>query len=87
MWVVFDCSSEFQGRSLNKELLSGPDLTNQVVGVLSSFRENEIEVMADIEPMFYWVRVSEEHERFLKFLWWKDGKYENPVIDCAMNVQ
>ena len=32
--VVFDCSSEFQRRSLNKELLSGPDLTNQIVGVL-----------------------------------------------------
>ena len=36
--------------------------------------------------MFYQVRVSEEHRRFLKFLWWKDGKYENPVIDCEMNV-
>ena len=42
--------------------------------------------MADIESMFYQVRVSEEHRRFLKFLWWKDGKYENPVTDCEMNV-
>ena len=31
--VLYDCSSEFQGRGLNKELLSGPDLTNQIVGV------------------------------------------------------
>ena len=37
IWVVFDCSSEFQGRSLNKEILSRPDLTNQTVGVLSMF--------------------------------------------------
>ena len=29
--VVFDCSSEFKGRSLNKELMSRPDLTNQIV--------------------------------------------------------
>ena len=35
--VVLDCKSEFQGRSLNKELLSGHDLTNQIVGVLSRF--------------------------------------------------
>ena len=42
--------------------------------------------MTDIESMFYKVRVSEEHGRFLKFLWWKDGKYENPVIDCEINV-
>ena len=84
--MVFDCSSEFQRRSLNKELISGPDLTNQIVGVLSRSRENEIALMIDIEYMFYQVRVSEEHRRFLKFLWWKDGKYENPVIDCEMNV-
>ena len=31
--VVFDCSSDFRGRRLNKELLSGPDPTNQIVGV------------------------------------------------------
>ena len=33
--LVFDCSVEFQGRSINKELLSGPDLTNQIIGVLT----------------------------------------------------
>ena len=57
MRVVFDCSSEFQWRSLNKELLTGPDLTNQIVGVLSSFRENKIALMADIESLFYQVPV------------------------------
>ena len=35
--VVFDCSAEFEGGSINQELLSGPDLTNQVVGVLTRF--------------------------------------------------
>ena len=34
IWVLFDCSSEFQERSLNKELLSAPDLTKQIGGVL-----------------------------------------------------
>ena len=36
--VVFDCGAEFHGTSLNKELLPGPDLTNQLVGVLTRFR-------------------------------------------------
>ena len=67
--VVFDCSSEFQGRSLNQEPLCGHDPTNQIVGILSRFRENEIALMAHIESMFYQVQVSEEHRRFLKFLW------------------
>ena len=30
--VVFDYSADFDGRSMNKELLEGPDLTNQIVG-------------------------------------------------------
>ena len=51
--VVYDCSSEFQGRGLNKELLSGPYLTNQIVGVLSRFREHDVAFMVDIESMFY----------------------------------
>ena len=40
--VVFDCSVEFQERSINKELLSGPDLTNQIIGVLTRFREEKL---------------------------------------------
>ena len=47
--VVFDLSAECKGTSLNKELLSGPDLTNQVLGVLLRFREDHVRVMGDIE--------------------------------------
>ena len=47
--VVFDLSAECKGTSLNKELLSGPDLTNQVLGVLLRFREEHVRVMGDIE--------------------------------------
>ena len=35
--VVFDCSAEFDKRSLNKELLTGLDLTNQIVEVPTRF--------------------------------------------------
>ena len=38
--VVFDCSVEYKGRYLNKELLPGPGLTNQLIGVLLRFRRN-----------------------------------------------
>jgi len=31
--VVFDCSSKCNGKSLNDQLLSGPDLTNTLVAV------------------------------------------------------
>ena len=34
--VVFDCTCQYKGMSLNKELLQGPDMTNSLVGVLSN---------------------------------------------------
>ena len=37
--VIFDCSAEFEGRSINQELLSGPGLKNQVAGVLKCFKQ------------------------------------------------
>ena len=64
-------------RSLNNELMSGPDLTNQIIGVLIRFRQEPIAIMANIESMFYQVRVPEKHQNFLRFLWW-----ENNNLDC-----
>ena len=69
--VVSDCSAEFQGRFINKELLSGPDLTNQIIGVLTRFREEKIAFMTDVEAMYYQVQVPEDQLSFLKFLWWE----------------
>ena len=37
--VVFDLSADYKGRCINRELLSGPDLTNQIGCVLLRFRE------------------------------------------------
>lgn len=36
--IVFDCSAEFHGESLNRHLLQGPDLINSLTGVLCRFR-------------------------------------------------
>ena len=50
---VFDCSTEYAGRSINKELMAGPDLTNQIVGTLIRFGQERIAFVADIEEMFF----------------------------------
>ena len=71
--VVFDCSSEYRGRSINKELLAGPDLTNQIVGTLIKFRRDKVSFVADIEKVFFQVYMSNEHQCLLHFLWWQDG--------------
>ncbi|XP_028407542.1 uncharacterized protein LOC114530160 [Dendronephthya gigantea] len=68
--VVFDCSSQYKGESLNQYLLQGPDLTNKLIGVLTRFRQESVAFTTDIEAMFYQVKVSKEYRDFLRFLWW-----------------
>ena len=58
--VVFDLRAEFQGTSINKSLLPGPDLTNQIVGVLLRFREEPMAVIGDIEAMYHQVKIPVE---------------------------
>ena len=66
--VVFDCSAKYRGSSLNDQLLEGPDLTNTLVGVLTRFRQEQVAFMADIEAMFYQVRVCPGDCDYLRFL-------------------
>ena len=47
--LVFDCSSKYNDQSLNSELMSGPDLTNLLLGVLIRFRQYKVAFMGDIE--------------------------------------
>ena len=61
--VFFDCSAEFDGVSVNKIFLSGPDLTNQIVGILVKFREDYVAIIADIEAVFYHVFVANQHRK------------------------
>ena len=46
--VVFDAVAKFDGISLNDRLYQGPDLTNNLVGVLIRFREEQTEFTADV---------------------------------------
>ena len=84
--VVFDCSAEYAGRSINKEILVGPDLTNQIIGILIRYRQGKVALVADIEKTFFQVLVSKEHRSLLHFLWWQDGNLSKKLIDHEICV-
>ncbi|XP_069979453.1 uncharacterized protein [Penaeus vannamei] len=84
--VVYDLKAKFNGTSLNDHLLQGPDLTNPLIGVLMRFRHGHYAVTADIEEMFYQVKVPLEDRDVFRFLWWSDGDINKPVSDYRMNV-
>ena len=81
-----DAAAEYGGVSLNKSLLTGPDLLNSLVGVLMRFRVDEVAIAADIEAMFHQVRVSSEDADSLRFLWKEDITSDDPPDVCQMLV-
>ena len=84
--VVFDCAASFQGTSLNKQLLQGPDNTNSMIGVLFRFRPHSVAVVGDICNMFHQVRVDPIDQTALSFLWWTDGDPNMPVKVYQLTV-
>ena len=50
--VIYDCSAEYQGFSLNSKLLQGPDYVNNLVGVITRFRKDKVAISCDIQEMF-----------------------------------
>ena len=75
---MFDCAAKYKGRSLNEELLQGPDLNNTLVVVLLRFRHDKIAIVADIEAMFHQVKVEPKDCNALRFLWWNENLDQEP---------
>ena len=71
--MVFDCSAGCNGRSINKELASDPEMTSQLVGILIRLCQKQVAVIGDMESRFYQIWVFEEHRSLLRFLWRKEG--------------
>ncbi|KAF4514163.1 UNVERIFIED_CONTAM: hypothetical protein B566_EDAN019286 [Ephemera danica] len=68
--IVFDCAARYRNTSLNDELLVGPNLNNDLAGVLLRFRSGPVATSADIEEMFLRVRLPERDRWAFSFLWW-----------------
>ena len=83
---MFDCSAVCDGQSLNQPLLQGPDLTNNLTGVLCRFRQERIAFMCDIQAMFHQVKVDVEHRNLLRFLWWDDPEMKRDLVEFRRTV-
>ncbi|XP_076069318.1 uncharacterized protein LOC143041373 [Oratosquilla oratoria] len=82
--VVFDCAARVNDLSLNDLLRQGPDISNLLLGVLLRFRLGLYACTADIETMYYQVKVPEDDRDYLRFLWWKDGHIGSDIVKLRM---
>ena len=69
---VLNGASNFHGTSLNKSLLVGLDLLQNLNFVLLRFRQHKYAISADIEGMFLQVGVLARDQTSLRFLWRED---------------
>ncbi|XP_043230776.1 uncharacterized protein LOC122386061 [Amphibalanus amphitrite] len=69
--VVFDAAATHLGVSLNSELMKGPDMLQNLVGILLRFREEQTAMVADIKKMFHQIRIRQEDQPALSF-WWRN---------------
>ena len=84
--AVFDSSAKYEGICLNSVLLTGPDLTNNLLGILMRFRKEPVAIIGDVQKMFYSFYVQESHRDFLRFLWYKDNDPSQNLIEYRMRV-
>ena len=76
--VIFECSAEFERRSI-KSIASFWTILDK-----SSywFLQKQLAFMADVESMYYQLMVPNNERAFLKFLWWNNtGFYD--VCTCT----
>ena len=82
--MVLDCSAGFQGKSINRELLPELDLTNQIIGIMTRFRDEKRAFMQNIESMYHQVLVPDDHQTFLRFIWWGTDDINGEPQDSKM---
>ena len=56
--IVFNSSANFSGHVLNDYLAKGPNMLNNLLGVLLRFREEKIGIVGDISKMYHAINIT-----------------------------
>ncbi|KAK3745383.1 hypothetical protein QZH41_001421 [Actinostola sp. cb2023] len=85
MRIVYDASAKISSKtlSLNDCLYTGPNLLQELSGILLKFRLHKIAFTADIEKAFLQIELNEEDRDATRFLWLKDA---NKSADDMKNL-
>ena len=83
---VLNGAAKFHGTSLNRSLLTGPDLLQRLIHTLICFRQHKYAVSADIEGMFLQVGVPLADQPCLRFLWREDPSSEVMVYQYSRHI-
>lgn len=84
--MVFDCTTRYKGTSLNDQPLSGPHLTNNLLGVVSRILQEPVPLSSGMEAIFHQVMVDPNDVDTLWFLWWPDDDLSKEPVEYTFLV-
>lgn len=68
--IVFDGSAKSSnGLSLNDNLMTGPNLQNDLFDILIRFRKHQIVISCDMEKMFLQIKVGKAQQNYQRLFW------------------
>ena len=76
--LVFNSSANYNGHVLNEYYAKGPDMLNNLLGVLLRFREERYAFVGDIKKMFHSVKIPIIDQMTHRFLWRNMDLRESP---------
>ena len=86
MRIVFDSAAKVKGVSLNDLLETGPNLLNDLTGILLRFRRYKFAVVDDISKKFLQILLNPEDQVFHGILWRKDPQYKPEVYQFKIVI-
>ena len=69
VWIVFDESAPFEGKSLNTEALTALKLQSDIFDILVKFRKEWVALIVDISQMYHQLVPFLEDRPMHRFLW------------------
>ena len=84
--IVFNSSAKYMGHVLNEYWAKGPDLLNNILGVLLRFREYEVAFIGDIKKMYHTVATNVLDQHTHRFLWRDMETTQEPDIYVIQRV-
>ena len=76
--IVFNTSSAYQEHKLNDYWMKGPDLLNNLFGVILRFREKECALIGDLSKMYHRVLIPEIPDQHVHRYLWRDMETNRP---------
>ena len=67
--IVFNASTKYMGQCINDWWAKGPDIINNLCGILFRFRQDHVASVGDVTKMYHAVKLEELEQHTHRFVW------------------